>query len=96
MAARRWIICSCRDEVVFGGMRGADTKVEVASAILFRGFGSSLASNWQESLPGDEEAMVVAVGKDWAAVATSEQVLCCYTSSRATALGVFYNDTALQ
>ena len=52
----------------------ADTKVEVPSTVVFRGSGTGLVSNWQEALPNDEEAMAVAVGGDWAAVATSSRV----------------------
>ncbi len=51
-----------------------DVKVEVPSTVVFRGYGTALQATWQETLPEDEEAEVVAVGGDWAAVATSTQV----------------------
>ena len=47
------------------------------ATIVFRGFGGPLPTNWQESLPLDEDVLAVAVGSNWAAAATSRQVLAC-------------------
>ena len=52
----------------------SDVKVEVPSTVVFRGYGTALQATWQETLPEEEEAEVVAVGGEWAAVATSAQV----------------------
>ncbi len=48
--------------------------IVTSSTVVFRGFGGAFANLWQETLAGEEEAVAVAVGEGWGAVATSLRV----------------------